>query len=58
MDCLRQIKPAGKKRKEEKMENLKKHSIRIDGNIIVFWPQKNSEEDIDMSDIGSKFNGA
>ena len=40
------------------MENLKKHSIRIDGNIIVFWPQKNSEEDIDMSDIGSKFNGA
>lgn len=41
------------------MENLKKNSIRILGNIVVCWPQYGDrEETLNMSDIASKFNGA
>ncbi len=41
------------------MKNLKENSIRISGVITACWPQfGDKEETIDMSDIGSKFNGA
>ena len=41
------------------MENLKENSVRISGVVTVCWPQfGDKDETIDMSDIGSKFNGA
>ena len=39
------------------MENLKKNSIRIDGSIVVCWPQQgDKEETVDMTDIGLEFD--
>ena len=50
--------PAGDKRKEEEMKNLKENSICINGTIIACWPQYGEkDEPVDMTDIGSKFNG-
>ena len=41
------------------MKNLQENSIRISGTIVACWPQYGEkEETIDMTDIGSKFNGA
>ncbi len=41
------------------MKNLQENSIRIPGAILVCWPQYGGkEETINMTDIGSKFNGA
>lgn len=41
------------------MENLKQNSIRIPGKIVVCWPQYgDKEETLDMTETGSKFNGA
>ncbi len=42
------------------MKDLKERSIRIPGTITVCWPQHggDKEETIDMTDVGSKFNGA
>ena len=40
------------------MKNLKENSIRISSAIAVCWPQYgDKEETLDMTDIGSKFNG-
>ncbi len=40
------------------MKNLKENSIHIHGTVTVVWPQHQREEELDMSDIRSKFNGA
>ena len=41
------------------MKNLKENSIHIDGTVVVCWPQYGEKEEaIDMTDIGSKFDGA
>ena len=41
------------------MKNLKENSIRISNTTVICWPQYgDKEETIDMTDIGSKFNGA
>jgi hypothetical protein len=40
------------------MKNLKKNSIRVSSTTVACWPQYgDKEETVDMSDIGSKFNG-
>ena len=40
------------------MKELMKNSVNVSGSTVVCWPQYgNKEETIDMSDIGSKFNG-
>lgn len=39
------------------MNNQKKNSINVTGSTRVCWPQYGKEEDLDMTDIGSKFNG-
>lgn len=51
--------PAGGKRKEETMKNLKKNSICVTRGTVACWPQyDNKEELVEMSEIRSKFNGA
>lgn len=41
------------------MKNLQQNSICVSGITTVCWPQYgDNEETIDMTDIGSKFNGA
>ena len=40
------------------MEDLKRKSICVSGRVAVCWPQHgDKEETLDMTDIGSKFNG-
>ncbi len=40
------------------MKSLKENSINVTGSVVVCWPQFGTEETIDMTDIGSKCNGA
>lgn len=40
------------------LKELKENSIHIQGKVTVVWPQFHEEEDLDMSDTRSKFNGA
>ena len=41
------------------MKELMENSINVSGRTVVCWPQfGDKEENIDMNDIGSKFNGA
>lgn len=40
------------------MKELKKNSIHVAGSVVVCWPQFGGKEEIiDLSEIGSKFNG-
>ena len=40
------------------MKALRENSINVTGKVTVVWPQYDEEETIDMTEIGSKFNGA